>query len=82
MCCFMRNFLPHQKSITELWTRVHIVNTEFLQPDTNSFVSHADFGVVPEKVLCKFINDKGNTFMAVSKLLTKFEPSDRPKGAL
>jgi hypothetical protein len=36
---------------------------------------------VPEKVLYEFMNDKANTFLAVSKLLSKFESGDRSQGA-
>ena len=37
--------------------------------------------MAPEKVLCEFVNDKANTFLAVSKLLSKFESVDRSRGA-
>jgi hypothetical protein len=74
-------FLNPIKSNTKLWNSMCTVNAEFLRSNTDSFSSHADIDVVPEDVMCKFVSDRANTFVVVSKLLSKLESADRSKGA-
>ena len=76
-----KGFIAPRKSSVKLWNSVRTVNAEFMQSNTDSFSSHADFGVVTEDVLCKFVNDRANTFLVVSKLLSNLESADRSTGA-
>ena len=57
------------------------VDAEFMQSNTDSFSHQAYYGVVTEDVLCKFVNDRANVFLAVFELLSKFESADCSKGA-
>ena len=40
----------------------------FWRHPTDSFLLHAEFGVVPEDVLTKFVEDRANTFLAAARL--------------
>ena len=50
---------------------------EFLATPRDSFRPHAEFGVVPEDVLNKFVGDKTDTFLAASKLISRLKSADR-----
>ena len=76
-----KRFLTPRERTVKLWNSVRTVNAEFMQSNTDYFSSHADFGVVTEDVLCKFVNDRANTFLVVSKLLSNLESVDRSTGA-
>ena len=53
---------------------------EFLaKPHMDSFLIHAEFGVVPEEVLTKFVEDRADTFLAATRLMSKLESVDRAK---
>jgi len=55
---------------------------EFLaKPNMDSFLPHAEFGVVPEDVLEEFVKDRAGTFLAATKLIAKLESVDRARTA-
>jgi len=54
---------------------------EFLAaPNTDSFLPHAEFGVVPKDVLIK-VEDRASTFLAAARLKSKLESADRSRVA-
>ena len=59
-----------------------MTDMEFLaKPNMDSFLPHAEFGVVPEEVLEEFVEDRAGTFLAATKLIAKLESVDRARTA-
>ena len=59
-----------------------MADIEFLaEPNMDSFLPHADFGVVPEEVLTKFVQDRADTFLAATRLTSRLESADRATAA-
>ena len=76
----MRGFSPleevvHVGGISTLWRTWSFLS----KPHTDSFLPHAEFGVVPEEVLAKFVEDRADTFLAATRLMSKLEYVDRAK---
>ena len=73
----MKRFLATRRSSVELWNQYPVAGTEFLKtPNTDSFLPHAEFGVVPKDVLTKFVKDRASTFLAAARLKSKLESGD------
>ena len=75
-------FLTVRRSSVQLWNQHPVADMEFLAaPNTDSFLPHAEFGVVPEDVLTKFVEDRASTFLAAARLKSKLESADRSRVA-
>ena len=75
-------FLTTGRSSVELWNQHPVTDMEFFAlPNTDSFPPHAEFGVVPEDVLTKFVEDRAGTFLAATRLETKLESADQSRVA-
>ena len=60
-----------------MWNHHPVVDMEFLAtPNTDNFLPYAEFGVVPEDVLTKFIEDRASTFLVTARLKSKLESAD------
>ena len=70
-------FLRLQTSRTKLWNESRIIDSAYLLTPSTTFVPHVESGIVPEEVLNKFVEDRANTFLAASKLLSEFQSADR-----
>ena len=58
------SFLTPLRSSTTLWNKTRVVNADLLQANIESFLPHATNGVVPDKVLCKFVEGQADVFLA------------------
>ena len=76
-----KKFLRLQTSGTKLWNERRRIDSTYLSTPSTKFVPHIEFGIVPEEVLNKFVEDRANTFLAASKLLSEFQSADRPTAA-
>ena len=75
-------FLNPKGSSACWWNQYPVANTKFLaEPNMDSFLPHADFGVVPEEVLTKFVEDRADTFLAATRLMLKLKSADRATAA-
>ena len=65
-----------------MWNQHPVADMEFLAaPNTDSFLPHAEFGVVPKDALTKFVEDRASTFLDAARLKSKFESVDRSRVA-
>ena len=70
-------FLRLQTSGAKLWNERRRIDSTYLLTPSTEFVPHLESGIVPEEVLNKFVEDRANTFLAASKLLSDFQSADR-----
>ena len=63
-------FLNPKGRSARWWNQHPVADIEFLaEPNMDSFLPHADFGVVSEEVLTKFVEDSADTFLSAARLL-------------
>ena len=75
-------FLTTRRSSVERWNQYPVADMEFLETsNTDSFLPHTKFGVVPDNVLTKFAEDRASTFLAAARLKSKLESVDRSRVA-
>ena len=74
-------FLRLQTSGAKLWNERRRIDSTYLSTPSTEFVPHLESGIVPEEVLNKFVEDRANTFLAASKLLSDFQSADRTTAA-
>ena len=73
---------PRESSICWWKNEHHVADMEFLaKPNIDSFLPHAEFGVVPEEVLSEFVENRAGTFFATEKLIGKLEAVDQARVA-
>ena len=59
-----------------------MTDMEFLaEQNMDVFIPHADHGVVPEDVLCSFVEEHADIFLATTKLESKLKSADRIRDA-
>ena len=74
-----KSFLAPLRSNTVFWNKTCVVNAGFLQANTDYFLPHANYGLVPDEVLCKFVQGKVDVFLAGTRLLSDFESAHCPR---
>ena len=63
-------FLTPRESSIRWWNEHPVADMEFLaKPNMDSFLPHAEFGIVPEEVLAAFVEDRaGKYFLCGNKM--------------
>ena len=67
-------FLSPKKSNIKFWNKLCIADMDFFEAQNKIFfLSRAEGGVMPEKVLCKFTHDRADTLFGCSTANVKDE---------
>lgn len=66
-------FLQPLPNSYALWNSKRVVDSEFVDTEKTIFLPHANHGYVPEEALHEFCSTRGDTFLAATRLIKKFD---------
>ena len=66
-------FLKPLPNSYALWDSTQVVDAEFIDTTKTAFLPHANHGCISEEVLHEVCSTRGDTFLAATRLLKKFE---------
>ena len=79
--CDHSAFLTPQQRGIDAWNAATIASEAVLSPSVSPFQPFQDHGVVPEEVLDRFCSSRGDTFLALPRLMKKLNCQDHAVGA-
>eukprot|EP00956_Cyclotella_meneghiniana_P005534 scaffold7111_cov22-Cyclotella_meneghiniana.AAC.1 len=69
----MNAFLQPLTNSYALWNSKRVVDAEFIDTAKTTFLPHANHGYVSEEALNEFCSTRGDTFLAATRLMKKFD---------